>query len=104
MECKAELHLYDDYGDNHATIRCQHHEKGHCGPHVYRAQNDGEVVITWERDDSESNSEPEVGDLDTAEETEMFERLNEQDDAALLNDGGVDDPDEVLRERDFGEN
>jgi hypothetical protein len=49
MSCGCELHIADDYGDNHATMRCQL-DSGHDGKHreVYRG---GKVQIEWEGDD-----------------------------------------------------
>jgi len=55
--CLAELHIGDDYGDNHATMICQL-EKGHTGMHMEQYSRMGdkikprfEVVILWEGDD-----------------------------------------------------
>ena len=51
MICGAELHIADDHGDNHATIRCQL-DKGHAGPHMERFQRNGtDVVIRFECDE-----------------------------------------------------
>lgn len=57
MDCKAELHIADDYGDNHATMRCQLQE-GHEGPHEERFERNGEVVLTWVCDEREPDSAP----------------------------------------------
>jgi hypothetical protein len=47
MTCKAELYIGDDYGDNHATMKCQL-ECDHDGPHQETFQRDGKpVVVTW---------------------------------------------------------
>lgn len=50
-ECNAHLYIGDDYGDNHATIRCSL-EPGHEGPHKEEFER-GEkpVVITWHVDE-----------------------------------------------------
>lgn len=46
-ECNAHLHLADDYGDNHATMRCSL-EPGHEGPHKEEfTRREKPVVITW---------------------------------------------------------
>lgn len=51
LPCGAELHIGDDHGDNHATMRCQL-DAGHDGQHVeeYDAQMGGHVVVRWELD------------------------------------------------------
>lgn len=52
-ECNARLYIRDDFGDNHATMRCQLPE-GHEGKHQEKYDhnhNDGEVVIQWGRND-----------------------------------------------------
>ncbi len=50
-ECNAELHIADDYGDNHATMRCQL-EPGHDGPHQEEFERANKpVVVTWWCDD-----------------------------------------------------
>lgn len=55
MTCNAELHIGDDFGDNHATMRCQL-EEGHEGPHEKRfARGEGKVVVTW---DDEARDDP----------------------------------------------
>ena len=56
-ECNAHLYIADDYGDNHATIRCQlpkGHTAHHCESFSTRA-----VVVQWEKDerDYERNGE-----------------------------------------------
>jgi hypothetical protein len=50
-ECNAWLFIGDDYGDNHATMRCQL-PKDHDGPHkeVYKRKGT-DVTVTWEGDD-----------------------------------------------------
>ncbi len=47
-ECNARLMIADDFGDNHATMRCQRYPD-HDGLHkeVYES-NGGQVVVTWE--------------------------------------------------------
>jgi len=62
-ECNAHLHIADDHGDNHATMRCQL-EPGHDGPHreAYRAyvgegNAGGEVVVTWEKSEEDWEAE-----------------------------------------------
>jgi len=51
MTCDAELHIADDHGDNHATMKCQL-EEGHDGPHCERFnRRDTPVVVTWECDE-----------------------------------------------------
>ena len=49
-QCNAHLYIGDDYGDGHATCRCQK-PKGHKGLHEERftKQLEGKVVITWEK-------------------------------------------------------
>lgn len=59
--CAAELHIADDYGDNHATIKCQL-EKGHEDAHVEKFDRNGEATITWVCDERESESESESDD------------------------------------------
>ena len=56
-ECNARLSIGDDYGDNHATIRCQL-KPGHDGPHQehYNAgygSDVNNVTITWDKDTRE---------------------------------------------------
>ena len=54
MTCNAELHIADDYGDNHATMKCQL-EVGHAGPHRENFQHGGTpVTLTWETDEREA--------------------------------------------------
>lgn len=56
-KCNAELHIADDYGDNHATLQCQL-DPGHAGPHREEFKRDEKpVVVTWERDERESAEE-----------------------------------------------
>lgn len=46
-ECNARLFIYDDHGDNHATLRCGQ-PPGHPGPHQEVFQRDhGPVTVTW---------------------------------------------------------
>lgn len=51
-ECNAQLHIADDYGDNHATMRCQL-PKDHTGAHreAYSSLVGGQVVVMWEKDE-----------------------------------------------------
>jgi hypothetical protein len=52
-ECNSHLYIGDNFGDNHATIRCQL-PSGHEGPHTeWFYRGDGKVVITWEKDERE---------------------------------------------------
>jgi len=53
------LRIADDFGDNHATMRCSR-EPGHEGKHreTFKSRNSGEVVIEWERDDRLARGEP----------------------------------------------
>ncbi len=60
-ECNAQLHIADDYGDNHATMRCSL-PPGHEGPHKEVYQHKGEVVVTWHGDDREDESDAEEDD------------------------------------------
>jgi len=49
-QCNAHLHIGDDDGDNHATMRCQL-LPGHIGLHV-EVYGDGQrVVVSWEQDE-----------------------------------------------------
>ncbi len=59
--CGATLSIADDFGDNHATMRCQR-EPGHEGKHreVYKSQAAGEVTVEWERDMRIPLGEPET--------------------------------------------
>lgn len=51
MKCPAELYIFDDHGDNHATIKCQL-EKGHAGMHTEVFWHTGhEIVVQWEQDE-----------------------------------------------------
>lgn len=55
-ECNAHLYIGDDYGDNHATIRCSL-EKGHKGLHQEKfKRGDDEITITWREDEREEAS------------------------------------------------
>lgn len=51
--CKAELHIADEYGDNHSRIICEL-QKGHQGKHreTY-SEGKKNVVIEWDGDDRE---------------------------------------------------
>ncbi len=50
-ECNARLEIGDDYGDNHATMRCGREPK-HDGKHreAFESRHGGAVVIEWEHD------------------------------------------------------
>lgn len=79
-ECNAHCYLGDNFGDNHATMRCQL-PKGHEGVHreeFEREVPDGQpsrCVMTWERDercwhdwidlDTEEGRAAYLGDLDS---------------------------------------
>jgi|GEM_PF-5902792 len=58
-ECNARLTIADDYGDNHATVRCQK-EPGHAGKHreMYGSRLAGTISIEWERDERIPPGEP----------------------------------------------
>lgn len=46
-ECNARLYIGDNYGDNHATVRCSL-EPGHDGTHKEEfLRQDKPVTITW---------------------------------------------------------
>lgn len=53
-ECNAHLYIADDFGDNHATMRCQLQE-GHTGPHQESftriSHGENRVLIQWGRDE-----------------------------------------------------
>ena len=50
-QCNAHLYIADDYGDNHATMRCQLCP-GHDGSHREEFKRGGKpVVVTWEVDE-----------------------------------------------------
>lgn len=54
-ECNARLYIGDNYGDNHATMRCGL-TPGHKGPHketYLQPGNDGTVIVTWDVDEKE---------------------------------------------------
>lgn len=53
-ECNAHLYISDNFGDNHATMRCQL-GSGHSGPHEERFVRNGEpVIIIWHVDEREA--------------------------------------------------
>ena len=64
-ECNAHLYIADNFGDNHATMRCGL-PKGHTGHHSESFERDGAgACIHWERDersseDSDASLEPKV--------------------------------------------
>jgi len=51
-KCNAELHIGDDFGDNHATMICQL-EKDHGGCHIEKwNNNEGDLRLdSWHGDD-----------------------------------------------------
>lgn len=51
-ECNARLYVADNYGDNHATMRCQR-EPGHKGLHEERFKG-RDVVVTWAEDERQN--------------------------------------------------
>lgn len=54
MPCNAELHIADDFGDNHATMKCQL-EEGHNGKHREEFERGGKpVVVEWEVDERQT--------------------------------------------------
>jgi len=48
-QCNAHLYISDDFGDNHATIRCQL-PPGHEGPHQekFNRVEAGTCSVCWE--------------------------------------------------------
>lgn len=54
-ECNAHLYIGDNFGDNHATMRCQL-PHGHEGRHqeVFRY---GTVEVTWENDERDYDAD-----------------------------------------------
>lgn len=48
-QCNATLHIADDYGDNHTTMRCQL-PPSHEGVHKEVFQRHGDVTVTWHAD------------------------------------------------------
>ena len=65
-ECNAHLYIADNFGDNHATMRCQlepHHEglheerfhRGVMGGMGVIPEGSGEVIIQWDEDEREKN-------------------------------------------------
>ena len=48
-QCNAHCYIADDYGDTHATIRCQL-PKNHEGKHR-EVSRDGKLIIEWEDDE-----------------------------------------------------
>jgi hypothetical protein len=56
-ECNARLYIADNFGDSHATMRCQL-PSGHEGPHKEEYKHYGKpVIVTWEGDDRVNESE-----------------------------------------------
>jgi len=50
-QCNAHCYISDDYGDNHATIRCQL-APNHTGMHR-EVSREGKLIIEWEEDERE---------------------------------------------------
>jgi len=48
-QCNAHCYIADDYGDTHATIRCQL-PKNHEGKHR-EVSRDRKLIIEWEDDE-----------------------------------------------------
>ena len=50
-DCNARLYIADNFGDNHATMRCQLPE-GHEGQHreSFTKMDEGACIVQWERD------------------------------------------------------
>ena len=94
-ECNARLYIGDDYGDNHATMRCQLPE-GHDGPHQEQFKREGgkqQVTITWTLDEREFEEEEEEDDLD---EDDLDEDDDEYDDDEYEEDEDEDEDEEYL--------
>ena len=58
-QCNARLYIADNYGDNHATMRCQL-ELGHPETHrenytVSGVDGVSQVIVNWEKDEREDN-------------------------------------------------
>ena len=51
-ECNARLAIGDNFGDNHATMRCKR-RLGHSGNHIegYASSTAGEVMVVWQHDE-----------------------------------------------------
>lgn len=51
-ECNAHLHIGDDYGDHHATMRCDR-PAGHADLHCERFSDHGHevVIVQWKHDE-----------------------------------------------------
>ncbi len=54
-QCNAHCYIVDDYGDNRATIRCQH-PPNHKGMHR-EVSREGKLIIEWEVDEREGDSD-----------------------------------------------
>lgn len=54
-ECNARLYIGDNYGDNHATMRCRLRPDHKGEPHkeTYDGGTAGQVTVTWENDEDE---------------------------------------------------
>ena len=51
-QCNARLYIGDNFGDNHATMRCQR-APGHPGLHREEYGSEGqEVAVEWKNDES----------------------------------------------------
>ena len=49
--CKAKVYIADDYGDNHATMKCQL-KNGHDGPHQEEfGLGKQKVKVIWSKDE-----------------------------------------------------
>ena len=63
-QCNAHLYIADNFGDNHATMRCQL-PKGHPAHHQegYKRERDGQaVVVQWQRDERSSDGDKRSGE------------------------------------------
>ena len=51
-QCNAHCYIADNYGDNHATMRCQL-PKGHEGLHqeAFTKHDAGQCILTWTHDE-----------------------------------------------------
>jgi hypothetical protein len=84
-ECNAHLYIGDNYGDNHATMRCGLLE-GHDGVHrevFSRTTTEGppsECVMTWEQDE---RCRHDWIALDTEEGKELYLRDLYEEDGSL---------------------
>jgi len=60
--CNARLYIGDNFGDNHATMRCQL-PPGHAGKHreSYMPGPSQRVVVEWDEDEREDDEDEEPG-------------------------------------------